>query len=156
MAQFELSWHAPEYEHRQKGVNWYWTSIIIACVIVAFAVWERNFLFGFFVVVAEMLFVAWGDRPPRMILFRLSDRELAIDGDKKIYPINQLESWSAETLDEDWIELNFSFKAKLKTPIRILLSTEHIENLRTSLKTILRETEYQPTLLDTIERLIRF
>lgn len=155
MAQFSIEWQAPEFEYREKEVSWYWISIIIACVIVAFAVWERNFLFGFFVVIAEMLFVSWGDRAPRLVHFDLTDKEIAIDG-KKFYPMGQLETWSADHLDDEWTELIFSFKAKLKTPLKLLAPTGLIEEIRKNLKTALRETEHQPTLLDALEKLVRF
>ena len=155
MAAFALHWSAPEFEYRDKDISWYWISIIVACVIVAFAVWERNFLFGFFVVVAEMLFVSWGDRSPRVIHFELTDRELVIDG-KKFYPLGQIESWSADHLDDEWTEIIFAFKAKLKTPLKILAPTHLMDELRKNLKTVLRETDYQPTLIDALEKLIRF
>ncbi len=155
MAQFSIEWQAPEFEYREKEVSWYWISIILACVIVAFAVWERNFLFGFFVVIAEMLFVSWGDRSPREIGFSLTEKELAIDG-KKFYPLGQLEAWSADHLDDEWAELIFTFKAKLKTPVKILMPAHLVEEAKKNLKPILKETDYQPTLIDALEKLIRF
>ncbi len=156
MAHFELTWSAPEFEYREKEVSWYWISIILACVIVAFAVWERNFLFGFFVVIAEMLFVSWGDRTPRLVHFELTEKELMIDNGKKFYTMGQLETWSADHLDDEWTELIFTFRAKLKTPVKILIPTELVEEVRKNLKTVLREVEYAPTLIDALEKLIRF
>jgi hypothetical protein len=155
MAQFSIEWQAPEFEYREKDISWYWISIILACIIVAFAAWERNFLFGFFVVIAEMLFVSWGDRSPRLAHFDLTEKEFVIDA-KKFYTMGQLEAWCCDRLDEEWTELIFSFKAKLKTPVKVLVPTGMIEEIRKNLKTILRETEYQPTLLDALEKLIRF
>ena len=155
MASFDLSWQAPEFEYRDKDVGWYWISIIVASCIIAFAVWQRDFLFGFFIVIAEILFVAWGDRFPRPVDFRLTDKELVIE-DKKLYPMGQLESWSAEPLDEEWTEFIFNFKAKLKTPLRMLVPASMVEDIRKNLKTVLKEVEHQPTLLDALEKLIRF
>ena len=67
MASFEITWEAPEFEYRPKSVSWYWISIIIAAAIIAFAIWERNFLFGIFIVIAEILFIAWGNETPATI-----------------------------------------------------------------------------------------
>ncbi|MDE2019198.1 MAG: hypothetical protein KGJ13_02495 [Patescibacteria group bacterium] len=155
MASFSISWSAPEFEYRDKDVAWYWISIIAASCIIAFAVWQRDFLFGFFIVIAEILFVAWGDRFPRPVSFTLTERELSIE-DKKSYPMSQLESWSAEPLDDEWTELLFNFKAKLKTPLKMLVPAHLVEDIRKNLKTVLREVEHQPTLLDALEKLIRF
>jgi len=35
MAKFEILWEAPEYEHREKGVSWYWITIIVAAIMIA-------------------------------------------------------------------------------------------------------------------------
>lgn len=64
MTSFEIKWQAPEYEYREKTVSWYWISIVVAALVIAFSVWQKNFLFGFFIVIAEMLFIVWGNRTP--------------------------------------------------------------------------------------------
>ena len=69
MALFETTWKAPEFQYRSKGVSWYWMSIIIAVAIIAFAIWEHNFLFGIFIVIAEILLITWGNEAPRTIDF---------------------------------------------------------------------------------------
>ena len=74
---FEVVWDAPEFEYREKGISWYWLSIIAAACIIAFAAWFRNFLFGFFIVIAEILFIVWGNRQPRTVEFKLDDSGIA-------------------------------------------------------------------------------
>ena len=155
MSSFSINWTAPEFEPRDKDISWYWISIILASVIIAFAVWERNFLFGLFIVIAEILFVLWGDRIPREINFELTEKDFSIGG-RKVYPLGQFESWSAEHLDDEWAEIIFSFKAKLRTPLKVIAPAAIVEEVRKNFKPILRETEYQPTLLDALEKLIRF
>ena len=153
---FEIAWQAPEFEYREKDVSWYWISIIVAAVIVAFAVWEKNFLFGFFIVIAEMLFVTWGNQAPREVNFLITEKGVAIDGHRKFYPMSLLESYSVNPLDEEWSEIILMFRAKVKTPIKIMFPEPKMEDLRKNLKSLLKEIEHQPTLLDSIERLIGF
>lgn len=71
---FLMAWEAPEFEHREKDISWYWISIIVATLIIAFAVWQKNFLFGFFIVIAEILFVLWGNEKPRTVEFRITNK----------------------------------------------------------------------------------
>ena len=47
-----IVWQIPEYEYRSKDVSWYWISLIAAIVLFAFAIWQKNFLFAIFVVIA--------------------------------------------------------------------------------------------------------
>jgi len=155
MAQFEIKWQAPEYEFREKTVSWYWLSIIIAAIVIAFSVWEKNFLFGLFVVVAEMLFIVWGNRPPRMIGFTMNETGIVVEG-VRTYSFKDLESMGVGPIDDDWTELIFIFRAKLKTPLKIIFPEGRLQELRDNIKTILKEVTYEPTLLDSIEKLLRF
>ena len=155
MAKFEITWEAHEFEYREKGVSWYWLSIIIAAVIVAFSVWIRNFLFGLFVVIAEVLFIVWGNRVPRVILFRLTDDGIEIDG-QKFHALKEFESWSVNDLGTGYVELMLSFRSKVKTPLTILVPEEHVEAIRANLKTLLKEVEHDPSLIDSIEKLTKF
>lgn len=155
MATFEISWEAPEFEYREKTVSWYWLSILIAAVVIAFAVWQKNFLFGFFVLIAEMLFIVWGNRKPRTVHFVMTEAALTIDGTKH-YPIKDFESMSVDAPEEDWNELIFYTRARLKTPLKVLFPSNQLEALRVQMKTILKEIPYEPTVLDAIEKLLRF
>jgi hypothetical protein len=152
---FEIKWRAPEYEYREKGVSWYWLSIIIAAIIVAFSVWEKNFLFGFFIVIAEMLFIVWGNHTPRLMDFTLNDSGLHIETAKS-YTLKEFETMSVDELGGEWVELIFIFRAKLKTPLKILFPEERVQELRTATKGLVKEIPYEPTFLDSIEKLLRF
>lgn len=153
---FNISWEAPEFEYREKEISWYWISIIVAALIIAFAVWQRNFLFGFFIVVAEILFVLWGNETPRAILFSITEKGIDVDEGRKFYSLQQFENYSVNSLDEDWVELIFTFRAKVKTPLKIIFPENSLAELHKNLKSLVKEIEHQPTLLDSIERLIGF
>ena len=155
MANFEIKWNAPEFEYFEKGVSWYWLTIIASAIIIAFSVWIKNFLFGFFIVIAEVLFIVWGNRVPRTVSFTLNDSEL--DADKtKGYLIKNFESWSAESANDDFTYIYFYFRSRVRAPLRVLVPQERIEEIRINLKTVLKEIEHQQTLLDSIEKFLRF
>ncbi len=157
MANFEITWEAPEYEYREKGVSWYWISIIAAAAVIAFAVWQRNFLFGFFVVVAEILFIVWGNRPPRILRFTANAQGIAVAGEGgKFHPFKEFQNMSVDAVGDGWAEIAFLFHAKLKTPFKCLIPEPQLAELRANLKTILREVPYEQTFLDSIEKLLRF
>jgi hypothetical protein len=155
MASFEIKWSAPEFEYRPKTISWYWLSIIIAAIIIAFSVLEKNFLFGVFIVIAEILFLVWGNRIPRMINFLLDDSGLHIEGGT-LHAFKDFENMSVDDLETGWVELVFIFHAKLKTPLKVLFPTDHLQELRTKLKPFVKEVPYEPTFLDSIEKLLRF
>lgn len=155
MPPFEIIWEAPEFQYREKEVSWYWISIIIAAAIVAFAIWQHNFLFGIFIVIAEVLLIAWGNEEPRIISFKLTDRELFI-GEKKDYRLDLMENFSVNELSDEWAELVFSFRAKLKPPIMLIAPQSVAEEVRKNLKPLLREIPYEPSIIDSLEKIIGF
>lgn len=155
MAKFEVIWEAPEFEYREKDVSWYWISIIIAAFIIAFAVWQKDFLFGFFIVVAEILFIVWGNRAPRVTAFTLTDEWIDIGGYKS-HALREFESWSADDVGGDWAELSFYFRSRLHTPLTMILPEDRLPAVRAGLRTVLREIPHEPTLIDAIEKFLRF
>ena len=42
-----IEWQAPAFRYYPKDVSWYWLSFIIAILIMAFAIWQNNFLLPF-------------------------------------------------------------------------------------------------------------
>lgn len=157
MAKFEITWAAPEFEYREKDVAWYWVSIIAAALIIAFSVWQKDFLFGLFIVIAEMLFIVWGNRVPAIVPFTLTDTEIAIGGYRS-YLMKEFESWSVDSAGDgaEWAELMFYFRSHLHPPLVVIVPEEKLADVRANMKTVLKEVEHQPTLLDSIEKFLRF
>lgn len=161
MAKFEITWAAPEFEYREKDVAWYWVSIIAAALIIAFSVWQKDFLFGLFIVIAEMLFIVWGNRVPAVVSFTLTDTEIAIGGYKS-YLMKEFESWSVNSAGgagaegEEWADIAFYFRSHLHPPLAVLVPEEKLAEIRANMKTVLREIEHEPTLIDSIEKFLRF
>ena len=155
MAKFEITWEAPEFGYREKDVSWYWISIIAAALIIAFSVWQKDFLFGFFIVIAEVLFIVWGNKVPKTIAFTLTDTELEIGG-YKTYSMKEFESWSADTDDAEWGDVMFYFRSHLRPALSLIVPSAKITELRANMKVVLKEIEHQPTLIDSIEKFLRF
>ena len=157
MKNIEITWEAPEFEHRERNLSWYWTSIALAAAIIAFAVFQKNFLFGLFIVVAEILIIVWGDRMPRMVSFSLSEKGIEIENEK-IRLFSEMESFSIDESPKDglWDVLVFHFHGKFKLPLIVHLPKEKLEEIRSSIKKTLKEIDYEPSFLDSLEKLIGF
>jgi hypothetical protein len=156
MPPFEVKWTAPEFEFREKTVSWYWLTIIIAIVMLGVAVWQKNFLFGFFIVVAEILVLAWANRKPRNVEFILNERGLSVSG-QKFHEYAELQNFSASTNpDEEWPSLSFQFKRNLKTNLKIKVPKGRAAEIQKILRTILPQVEYQKSLLDALEEFLGF
>ena len=157
MPEPEIKWEAPEFENRTRDISWYWISIIIAATMIAFAVWQRNFLFGLFVIIAEILVITWGNRTPQMVTFTLAEKGIKI-GSEKSYPFAEMENFSVDKSSDDELldTVIFRFHGKLKIPLMIKLPKEKLEETRLIIKKVLEEVDYEPSFLDSLEKLIGF
>lgn len=153
-----MAWTAPEYAHRPKNISWYWLSIILALLILGLAIWQSNYLFGFFVLAAEILILVWGERPPRMVDFSLNEKGLTING-VKFYPWSDLKAFSVEEESRehlDWVDIAIFSGHLVRPSLNIRAPHEEISQIREIFKTKLKEMSWEPNFLDSLERLLRF
>jgi hypothetical protein len=156
MISFSMAWQAPEFEERDRDVSWYWISIIAAAIFIAFAVWQRNFLFGLFIIIAELLIIVWAGQKPRTISFSVSEKKLTID-EKKEYAMNDFENFSVDEKSNEAFDCFFFYaKTKLRPLLPIIVPKNMTPDLRKNLKTGMKEVEYQPSLIDSLEKIIGF
>lgn len=144
-----LEWIAPEFEEFDKGPSWYWLSLLFAILIVFFAVWRGNFLFGVFAALAEIMVIYWASKKPKIVRFRLTDVGLQMD--LRFYPISD---FSAFTVSDS--EIIFQRKAKFSTYLKIYSHLKDIERVRGFLEQRLPTFDYEPSLMDNIARILRF
>jgi len=155
----EINWEAPEFEYREKTVLWYWAVIAAATGILALAVWQKNFLFGVFVIMAGVMIIVWGNREPRMAGFKLAQDGLVIDG-RKTYQYKEMESFALDDSDEGkWALMLFKFRSHLKTKLKISLPKTEVGEIRKVMESIAPEVvemEWEHSLIDSLEKLIGF
>lgn len=152
----DISWKAPEFNYYEKDKKWYWVTMGIALAILAFAIWQQNFLFGFFIVSAEILLITWGNRKPENVDFKIDEKGLYIK--EKFYPFTQIRGFAnseLEATDKDFIETYIFLKNNLKFKIDIRWPKTEDANIRTALRLKLKEYEYTPSWIDIVERILR-
>jgi hypothetical protein len=156
MTSFELKWEAPEFEYREKGVSWYWISIIIAALLIGLSVWQKNFLFGFFIVAAEVLVLAWANRKPALIKFALNERGLSIGG-RTFHPYTEIESFGIDDyIEQEWPNLYFQFHKRLRPLLKIRAPHARVAEIQKTLAALLPQVKHERSLLDALEEFVRF
>jgi len=157
MASSQITWQAPEFEYRPKDSSWYWMTIIVMAIFVGAAVWQKNFIFGFFLVLAEILILAWGMRKPHLVDFSLNKDHFVIGEGHRILNIKDIAGFSLEpTEDSDWVELKFASPHKFRSTLKVLAPATKMDIIRETLGSLLPETEPEHSLLDDLQRFIGF
>lgn len=157
-----IVWQAPESEYSPKDVSWYWLSLILAAVLIIFALWQRNFLFAVFVVIAESLVISLAGRFPESWEFKINEKGLILKksggGAEKIYQFKDIKSFDIHLTDEggDIGELILKFNSKLSPYFKINFFSKDEKELIAALSKFLPREEIKQSLADEIFKIIKF
>ncbi len=153
----KLEWDAPEFIHHEKDISWYWMSIILAVLILAAALWQRNFLFGFFVVAAEILILVWANHAPRRVRFTLTEKGLTVDG-KKSYALTDILGFRAHEHEEhEWSRMVFYFRRHFAGTLAVLVPTVRLAEIKNFLlRAGVSETDRDESFIDILGQFLGF
>lgn len=106
---FRMEWDAYEYEHKDRGSDWFWAVGIISFAVAIVSVILGNIIFAILVLVGAFALSLFANREPNATHVIVD--EMGIARGKVKYPYSALASF--------WIETNSSHK-------KILLRSEKI------------------------------
>ena len=73
-----ISWEIEEYNHREKGPDWFWALGVIAIASAAIAVIFHDTLFAIFIILAAIVLGFYAARRPEVIDIAISDQGIRI------------------------------------------------------------------------------
>ncbi|MEK7138479.1 MAG: hypothetical protein AAB787_03155 [Patescibacteria group bacterium] len=155
----QIAWRAPEFEYHEKTAAWYWTTVLIALIILAFALWQQNFLFAVFVIIAEVLLVIWAEKKPEVVEFVVGEKSIQIGG-KRNYSYSELEHYAVdEESDPDFTRIIFKSKHRTRVKLDMIipkaLADEVLDFLVEEAPGLL-EVDFEVNFLDALERFLKF
>lgn len=151
----KFSWEAPEFLYEHKDISWYWLTIIGAGIIFLISVWQGNLLFGLFIIIAEIMLIAWAKESPRILRFTLDHDGIHIDKIKS-YTYDELAGFHIHENSDDTGELILKTKVRSRPVIKILSAKENLPRIKEFLSGHLTEIEYKESLVDSLEKMIGF
>jgi len=144
----EVSWRAAEYGHFEKGGMWYLSVGGAALVLFIIAIWQKNFFFGIFIVLAAIMVIALGNKKPDVLDFKLTGEGCHIG--KEFYSYDRIENFSLRSRLNRLDEIIFRKKSTFNPFIRVLVDSQTAEKARVFLVQKLTEVEDQTSLLDVL------
>jgi len=155
----EINWEAPEYKFRHKDASWYWISIIIGLLLVLVSLWQKNLLFALFIIVAEIMIIVWAKEIPKTRHFKLNNHGIHISTDKhtaiKSVEYENIKGFHIREEDHNG-ELILITKNRLHPYLKILVAKRSVPEIKEYLKKYVIEVEYEESLSDHIEKIIKF
>ncbi len=152
----EIAWQAPAFKYYPKDVSWYWMSFIIAILLMAFAILQKNFLFAVFIFLAEISVFILARRQPEILKFKIDDKGITVID--KIYQFNDLEKFCLRLDEEDQNleELILKRKTHFNPYLKIFVDIRVASQVRDILSPKVTEEAYEDSLIESIFKWLRF
>lgn len=157
-----ISWTAPEFEYEPKDVSWYWLSLIISIILLGVAIWQKNFLFAIFIVIAWLIVINMARRLPSFWEFKIDEGGILIhlaqkpDESNKFYAWQDIEGFDIHGGINDYKELVIRLKSKLSPFIKINFQNEKENEIAAFCSKFIPRQEYEESAADHLARLIKF
>lgn len=152
-----ISWDAPEFEHYDRDILWYFLMVIAATALVLLALWQRNFLFVVFVLIASVTLFAWSRRAPRVYRVAIDETMLTIGH----FPPRALDSFvgfmiaHARQNNPEWGKLLLQSKHRFSTHLTILIPRGKLAQVAERLLRQIPQLEYEESATDALVRLFK-
>jgi hypothetical protein len=150
-----LTWEAPEFEHVEKSTTWYWGSMIVAVILMGIALWQKNFLFAVFIMVAELAIFMLSEEKPKMWDFMIDHRGVTIEK-HKLYKYSTIKMYDIHGFSDEYHELVLQTTSKVHHYIKMFIHVEDEERVAELLDQRIPRGEIEVTFMELIERAIGF
>jgi len=154
-----IEWKAPEFEYEPKSVSWYWMSLIVSIILISIALWQKNFLFVIFIIIAELILIYFSNQFPKIWDFKIDDNGISISKEDimaKIIPFADMLGFDIHPAGENYKELVLHTKLKLSPYFKIFISDVDEKVIEEKLSKVVSREEISPSVVDTLEKIIRF
>jgi uncharacterized membrane protein len=140
-----VEWQAPEYEHRERSLDWQWSMGLAGLLLAVIFFYFGNFLFALVILLSVMVIIIYSRRPPQEIIFAITTKGLRAG--KELYPFPSIKSFSV-TKDNKTLVIDSSraFLPRIHFPLRPDLSPQ----VKQQLKRFIKEEEYEERFLDAV------
>ena len=145
-----LHWSLPEYEEKNRSIDWFWGLGLLALLVIGAAIYFQNYLFAILIAVSAFSLGMFAFQKPKNVEYELNEQGIRIH--QTLYPYQTLESFWVETRSRPKIIL---LSKKFFVPYIVVPIVDHDPKLvRLFLLKHLSEVEHhEPFINHLIERL---
>lgn len=151
----EITWRAAEYDHFEKSGGWYFIVGGVSLILLIIALWQGNFFFGIFILLAGIMVVTFGNRRPDVLEFGLTQEGCNL-GRGNFFNYGQLENFSLRNRPGRLDEIIFKKRTSFNPYVRIPVDSQTAEKIRIFLVQKLPEEEYKDSILDILVDFLGF
>ena len=94
-----IEWQAPEYSHKERDNDWFWTIGLITIVACGIAVWLHNYVFAVFLLISGASLILFTFRPPHDVTYKIETKGLTMG--KDLYEWKVIKSFNIKKNEKD-------------------------------------------------------
>lgn len=154
----KISWQTPEFDYHEKDVSWYYLVVILGAIFIGLAVWQKDFLFAIFLVIATAVVLFWGSEKPGVVTVTVSDEGVSINN-RRIDMMSHFSGFALKDGGQDnpeWGKLLLRHKQRLHTATHIPVPQGRMGEVKKLLSAHLSEYEYEDSFMDELLRFLKF
>ncbi len=148
-------WETASFDKYERGPKWYAIMGVVSLFLLAYAIWNENFLFAFLILLADITLILGYRRDPQAVLVQVGENGVVWNG--KLHLFQDLERFAIVYQPPHVKVLYLQPKTGIQNGLRIHLEQQDPVLLRDHLRQYLAENLDLPNEYpsDTIGRLLR-
>lgn len=114
-----FAWSHPDYILYSKDKRWYIISVVILALFVGWSIWQADYLFGIFLVMAYLVVLLYENRPPEIVDFAVTP--MGLNAGRAFYEWKTINHfymiYQADGIKNLYIEFTNPLKGRLVVPL---------------------------------------
>jgi len=94
-----IEWTTPEYSHKERSNDWFWSIGLVTIVACVVAVWLHNYVFAVFLLISGGCLILFTMRHPQNVTYIIETRGLSMG--KDLYEWKKIKSFNIKNNDSD-------------------------------------------------------
>lgn len=149
-----ISWQIKRSDEHQRSGWFYLTVLGIMTLLLLVALWQKNFLFGIFVILATGTILFLSQQLPETYSFSLTKDRLVIGDNESEYEYEKFRHFDIYEFSEGDFEIFFVFKERFKPILRVRIWKGDKEKIENFLSQKLSRKKTDPSLLDILSKIV--
>ncbi len=149
------TWNITPHEERERTSDFYVGFFAVLILLLAFAFWQQNFLFGMFVLLAAGTILFLSGQRSEVYEFTFTDSRLIIGTHESEYEYGAISYFDTYSFSDTDRELFLVFKERFKPMLRVRYYKADEQKIRDILLSKkIPQKKIEPSLLDIFSKAI--
>jgi hypothetical protein len=153
-SQESISWEIKTRPDREHNDWFYIITLSATILLLLFSVWQKDFLFGVFVILASGTILFLSTQRAEVYKFELTPKEIIIGENENVYPYEKFSHFDIYEYNPEEIELFLVFKDRFKAILRIRIYKGDSEKIKEFISKKLPQKKTEPSMMDIFSKIV--